>query len=59
MAIMEEKHARWQERLRAQLSECTCEVTRHILIPAAHCDALETAVSRVALEPEPARMRGL
>ena len=53
MAIMEEKHARWQERLRAQLNECTCEVTRSILFPAAHFDAMETAVSRVPLEPEP------
>ena len=51
MAIMEEKHARWQERLRAQLNECTCEVTRYLLHPATQLDAVETALFLSRLQP--------
>ena len=51
MALVEERHTQWQQKFTAELSKSRCEVTRVLLHPATHLDALETALHLSRLQP--------
>ena len=56
MAVVEEKHARWQAELRGMLSECACNVTQQMLYPATYLDSLQTALHLTTLLPHQLRV---
>ena len=48
---VEQKHARWQNELATALEQCRCRISRLLLGPATHLNALDTALFMSRLLP--------
>ena len=51
MAIVEQKHAQWQQHLRSMLAQSRCEATSYLLWPATYLDSVATAIHLTRLQP--------